>query len=214
MKKLVVLSTVLAITAAAMICGMGTDRVAAQATPSTSQHKIALIDMAHVFKNYSKFESMRESLKTEITASEEKIKGDLEQLKALQEKLQMLTESSPGYAQAEAELASKAAEIDAGRKVMQRDFLRKESQIYKQVYMEVTGAVKMYAEYYNYTLVLRFNRSQLQEDDAPRDVINGMNKQVVYHRSEDDITDAVLDYLNKKHAKENAAARAPGTNPR
>lgn len=208
MKKLVVLSTVFAIAAVAMIGGMQTDRLAAQAKPSTA-HKIALIDMAHVFKNYAKFEALRENLKTEIKASEEKMQADIQQLQAMKEKLQMMTESSPGYAQAEQELASKAAEIDASRKVMQRDFLRKESQIYKQIYMEVSGAVKMYADYYKYSLVLRFNRNQIQESDAPQEVINGMNKQVVYHRAEDDITDAVLDYLNKKYQKENVSAGAP-----
>jgi len=208
-KKLVVVTTILAVAAVAMISGSGTGRLAAQATPSTP-HKIALIDMAHVFKNYAKFESLRETLKTEIKASEEKMQADIQQLQAMKEKLQMMTETSPGFAQAEAELASKAAEIDAGRKVMQRDFLRKESQIYKQVYMEVTSAVKMYADYYKYSLVLRFNRQQIQEDDAPQAVINGMNKQVVYHRAEDDITDAVLDYLNKKYQKESASAGAPG----
>lgn len=203
MKKLVVLSA-----AVAMFCGMGLVR--AEAQNQSAPHKIALIDMAHVFKNYTKFEALREGLKTEIAASEAKIKGDIEALTALKSKLDMMTESSPGYAQAESELASKAAEIDASRKVMQRDFLRKESQIYKQVYIEVSGAVKMYAEYYKYTLVLRFNRNQLQEDDAPNAVINSMNKQVVWHEPENDITDAVLDYLNKKYAKENASARAPG----
>lgn len=202
MKKLVVLTA-----AVAMICGFGLLNAEAQ-QPSTP-HKIALIDMAHVFKNYAKFEALRENLKGEIKASEDRMQADIQQLKAMKEKLDMMTESSPGFKQAEAELASKAAEIDAGRKVMQREFLRKESQIYKQVYMEVTNAVKMYADYYKYSLVLRFNRQQIQEDDDAEAVINGMNKQVVYHRAEDDITEAVLDYLNKKYQKETASAGAP-----
>jgi len=154
-----------------------------------------------VFKEYKKFEALREGLKTEIAASEETIKSDVESLKALSQKLQMMTESSPGYAQAEAELASKAAEVDARRKVMQRDFLRKESQIYKQVYLEVQTTVKQYAEYYGYHVVLRFNGTELQETDDARGVINGMNRQVVYHRKKDDITDAVLQHLNSQYQK-------------
>jgi len=197
-KKLVVLTA-----AVAMICGMGLIRAEAQSEP----HKVALIDMAQVFKQYKKFEALREGLKNEIAGSEETIKADVEGIKALSAKLQMMTETSPGYAQAESQLASKAAEIDARRKVMQRDFLRKESQIYKEVYMEVQSAVKMYAEYYKYTLVLRFNRTELSQEDDARGVINGMNRQVVYHNPENDITDAVLEYLNKKYQK---TAAAPG----
>lgn len=198
MKKLVVFTA-----AVAMICGMGLVRAEAQSDP----HKVALIDMAQVFKQYKKFEALREGLKNEIAGSEETIKADVEGIKALSLKLQMMTETSPGYAQAEAQLASKAAEIDARRKVMQRDFLRKESQIYKEVYMEVQSAVKMYAEYYKYTLVLRFNRTELSQEDDARGVINGMNRQVVYHNPENDITEAVLEYLNKKYQK---TAAAPG----
>jgi outer membrane protein len=182
---------------------MGLVRAEAQSDP----HKVALIDMAQVFKQYKKFEALREGLKNEIAGSEETIKADVEGIKALSLKLQMMTETSPGYAQAEAQLASKAAEIDARRKVMQRDFLRKESQIYKEVYMEVQSAVKMYAEYYKYTLVLRFNRTELSQEDDARGVINGMNRQVVYHNPENDITEAVLEYLNKKYQK---TAAAPG----
>lgn len=202
MKKLVVLTA-----AVAMICGMGLIRAEAQSEP----HKVALIDMAQVFKQYKKFEALREGLKNEIAGSEETIKADVEGIKALSAKLQMMTETSPGYAQAESQLASKAAEIDARRKVMQRDFLRKESQIYKEVYMEVQSAVKMYAEYYKYTLVLRFNRTELSQEDDARGVINGMNRQVVYHNPENDITDAVLEYLNKKY--QNTAAAPGATSP-
>lgn len=201
-KKLVVLTA-----AVAMICGMGLIRAEAQSEP----HKVALIDMAQVFKQYKKFEALREGLKNEIAGSEETIKADVEGIKALSAKLQMMTETSPGYAQAESQLASKAAEIDARRKVMQRDFLRKESQIYKEVYMEVQSAVKMYAEYYKYTLVLRFNRTELSQEDDARGVINGMNRQVVYHNPENDITDAVLEYLNKKY--QNTAAAPGATSP-
>ena len=196
MKKLVVLAT-----AIVMLCGLGRTEAAGPPHAWDDHDIIGLIDMARVFKEYKKFEALREGLKTEIAASEETIKSDVESLKALSQKLQMMTESSPGYAQAEAELASKAAEVDARRKVMQRDFLRKESQIYKQVYLEVQTTVKQYAEYYGYHVVLRFNGTELQETDDARGVINGMNRQVVYHRKKDDITDAVLQHLNSQYQK-------------
>lgn len=171
---------------------------------------IALIDMAEVFKNYKKFEAMRETLKTEITASEEEMKKEITALQDLNARLQKLEESSPEYARVEKELASKAAELEGKRKVKQREFLRKESTIYKAIYMEATEAVSKYADYYKYTLVLRFNRTDLTENDDAKKVIDGMNKQVVYYRPEHDITDAVLKYLNDRYTREVSAA-AGGT---
>jgi outer membrane protein len=208
-KKLVIYSTL-----SAVLCGAGLFLVppmggaqTAHAQNSPSQpHMIALIDMAEVFKNYKKFETMRESLKTEITASEEEMKKEITVLQDLQARLQKLEESSPEYARTEKELASKAAELEGVRKVKQREFLRKESTIYKAIYMEATEAVSKYADYYKYTLVLRFNRTDLSENDDAKKVIDGMNKQVVYYRPEHDITDAVLKYLNDRYTREVSAA--------
>ena len=45
---------------------------AAPAAASNLPHKVGLIDMAHVFKNYKKFEALREDLKIEISESENK----------------------------------------------------------------------------------------------------------------------------------------------
>jgi Skp family chaperone for outer membrane proteins len=212
-KKLVIYSTL-----SAMLCGAGLflaphaggPQTAAAQSPS-QPHMIALIDMAEVFKNYKKFEAMRETLKQEITASESEMKKEIETLQALQAKLQSLDESSPAYAATEKELATKAADLEAVRKVKQRDFLRKESKIYKAIYMESTEAVSKYADYYKYTLVLRFNRADIGENDNAQEVISGMNKQVVYYRPEHDITDAVLKYLNDRYSREVSAAGGPGS---
>ena len=45
---------------------------------SAGPHKIGLIDMAEVFKEYEKFKTLRESLQTEIEKSESVAKGMIE----------------------------------------------------------------------------------------------------------------------------------------
>ncbi len=71
MKKLVVYSTVLAV---ATICGLYAEPAAAQGTPSTP-HKIALIDMAHVFKEYEKFKALSDALRAEVESSDAASRG-------------------------------------------------------------------------------------------------------------------------------------------
>jgi outer membrane protein len=72
-KKLVLKATALVLVtgliSSAVVRGDGT---AAQA--DASPHRIALIDMARVFKNYKKFEAMRDELKGELTKSEERLR--------------------------------------------------------------------------------------------------------------------------------------------
>jgi Skp family chaperone for outer membrane proteins len=193
---------------------------AAGGSASNLPHKVGLIDMAHVFKHYKKFEMLREDLKLEIGESEEKAKAMQTELVAMQGNMKKLIEGSPEFTKAEQEIVKKAAEFENFRRAAQRDFLKKESQIYLQIYNETTDAVTRYASHFGYTLVIRFNREELDTEN-PQNLLQGMNRQVVYHRGEDDITLSVLDFLNRKYA---IATQAPagatsggattgGTNP-
>ncbi|MDZ4685632.1 MAG: OmpH family outer membrane protein [Planctomycetaceae bacterium] len=184
----------------------------AAAPAASAPHKVALIDMAYVFKNYKKFENLREDLKAEITQSEEEAKSKAMALQEMQKKMKTFSEGSAEFTTAEGNLAKSSAEFEAFRRAAQREFLKKESQIYHTVYMETADAVAMYANFYKFTLVMRFNREDLDTDNAQK-LIEGMNRQVVFHRPEDDITLSVTEYLNKKFDKASAGG-APAAAPR
>lgn len=184
------------------------------ASAPSSPHKVGLIDMAHVFKNYKKFEALREELKEEISASEEKAKAMQAELAEMQKAMKGLTEGGPEYTKAEQAVVKKAADFETFRRAASRDFLKKESQIYLQVYNETSAAVKKYADYHKYTLVIRFNREELDTEN-PQNLLQGMNRQVVYHHEEDDITLSVLDFLNRRYTSTSSpAAPAGGNAPR
>lgn len=175
---------------------------------SSAPHKIALIDMAYVFKNYQKFTQLREDLKAEIQVSEEEAKQKALALQDMQQKMKQFAEASPEFTAAEQQLAKASAEFEAFRRAAQREFLKKESQIYHTVYLDVTDAVARYAKYYKYNLVLRFNREDLDTENAQK-LIEGMNRQVVHFEPENDITLSVTDYLNKKFTQTAGAPAAP-----
>ena len=168
---------------------------------------VGLIDMAHIFKNYKKFEALREELKGEIEQSDKQARTMAEQIKSTQAQMKDLNEGSPDFVALETKLTEQTTEFETFRKVQQREFLRKESQIYKTVYLETSELVEKYARYYGYAVILRFNREGLESADDPQTVIQRMNRQVVYHNPADDITDAVLAQLNKEYG--GAAAGTP-----
>lgn len=175
-----------------------------QATqPSSVPHKVGLIDMAEVFKKYRKFDALREGLKVEITRSQEEDQKMTSRITNLQKQIKQVNPGSPNYAKFEKELLGATSELQAFRNGVKRDLLKKESQIYKTIYLEVTDVVQKYAEAYNYTLIIRFNRQSLEEADDPSKVIQTMNQLVVDYRKEDDITDSVLHYLNEKYSAAN-----------
>ena len=104
------------------------------------------------------------------------------------------------------------AEFETFRREKSREFLKKESQIYSQVYHEVEDVVKLYATQFGYTLVIRFNRED-SENDSPQAILQNMNRQVVYYREDDDITQKILNKLNKNAGGAAAPAASP-TEPR
>ena len=50
--------------------------------------------------------------------------------------------------------------------------------------------MQKYASHFNYTLVLRFTSDDVETTENPEEVMRGLNKQVVYYRPSDDITNA------------------------
>ena len=150
-------------------------------------------------------------MKEEISASEAKAKGMQEELAQMQKDMKGMLEGGPDYTKAEQIIVRKAAEFETFRRSASRDFLKKESQIYLKVYDETSAAVKKYADYHKYTLIIRFNREELDTEN-PQNLLQGMNRQVVYHHEEDDITPSVLEFLNRRFAP--APTTAPAAGPR
>jgi len=184
----------------------------AQASRASSvPHKVGLIDMAEIFKKYKKFTALREDLKAEIAQSEQKAKRMANEISTGKKKLKQLDEGSPDYGKLEKQVIGLSSELQAFSKSAQREFLQKESQIYKTIYLEVTDAVQEYTKYYHYTLILRFSRQGLDKADKPTEVIQRMNQLVVDYRKEDDITDSILDYLNRKYG---VATKTPTSSTR
>ena len=190
------------------------DKPATAAAPAATPHQVGLIDMAHVFKEYEKFKALSDALRAEVETSEGQAKAALQELQQLQAQLTggTLKEGTPEYTAIEQKIVQGSTELETFRKVKQREFLRKEADVYRTVYLEVQSAVEKYARYYKYTLVMRFNRDDVESAENPQEILQSMNRPVVYHRGEDDLTDPILNFLNNEYRK-TAPASAPATTP-
>ena len=218
MKKVIVSASVIALLAGVLaLTGdawsqQGKEGASGAAAATNIPHKVGLIDMAFVFKNYKKFESLREDLKVEIASSEEQAKEMQKEIVEYQQKLKELKEGGAEYTKLEQQAVKKAADFENFRRQMSREFLKKESQIYLQVYNEVSKMVERYATHFNYTLIIRFNREDLDTEN-PQALLQGMNRQVVYYRQNEDITTPVLESLNKKFAPANPEGGSAPSKP-
>ncbi len=206
MKKLVIKFAVFGLIAGLSVFCAGvagvTGSAHAQGTRAADgPHRIGLIDMARVFKSYKKFDNLREELKGELQKSEEKFKQMAEIIRKESEELKLIKQGTDEYAAKEKAILGHTTQAETFRKTQQRDLIRREAQIYKQIYLEVSDAVQKYASHFNYTLVLRFSSDELDTVENPEEVMRGLNRQVVYYRPSDDITNAIVNYLNQKYQR-------------
>lgn len=179
--------------------------LAVMITASTAQaqtgQRTGLIDMAHVFENYKKFEGMRDGLKSEMDQTDAEARQMVDRLKKMQEEIQKFDAGSAQYEQAEKAILDAKGKLDSFVASAKRRFGRREAEMLKIVYNDVTAAVKLYAEYAKFDHVMRFNRKGMEDADNPQVAIQTMNKTFIFWKTENDITDKVLGYLNQEYAK-------------
>ena len=211
MKKMIILTTTVAVLAGISVFSLAAQGQNPTPAAKSTPHMVGLIDMAYIFKKYKKFEVLREDLKAEIAQTDQKARAMAEQMKSLQGQLKSFKDDNPDYLKREKEIVRLKAELESFANVSRREFMRKDSQIYKTVYLEVTDVVKQYCEAFHYTLIIRFNREDLEKAGNPQEVIRTLNRQVVYYQPDDDITLSVLTYLNDQY---NASANRASSSKR
>ncbi|MAT15174.1 MAG: outer membrane chaperone Skp [Planctomyces sp.] len=185
---------------------------AQNATQAAKPHKIGLIDMAYIFKNYDKFIAERKLIEEELQVKSEEAKGQGEKIARLQEALKAMNPTSPEFSAAEKEYAAAVAGFKADASRIKRELVMKEADLYKRTYLEVTTIIGKYAQAYNYTLILRYSNETVEAEDGPQEVMQKMSSLVVYHEQGNDITANVLDYMNNKY-KEAAGGAGGATAP-
>lgn len=187
--------------ALACCIGLNSAAVGQNTAAPAAPVKIGLVDMAKVFKEYDKFEDMRAALKAEMEAALAEAQGIANEAKKVQEELKLLKAGSQEFIKREADLARLHSEFETKRKLANAQYQRKEAEIFQDIYKDAQSVIKLYAEHFKYSLVLRFNSTAKTDGDNPRETANALNKLVIYHRPQDDITEAVIDYLDRQYVK-------------
>ena len=182
--------------------------LAQDANSASAPHKIALIDISKVLKNYKKVDALRTEIKAEIAKSEPHRTSIGKKLETITKRLGSgsIERGSAKAAELEQQSDSLKAELVVFNKNERKRILRREAQLLKAIHGEIKGVVKRAADAWGYTLVLRFN-STSTETTTPNSVVGELQRQVVYHRVEDDITKPVIEFLNKQFLKESPAPR-------
>jgi len=155
---------------------------------------VAVIDIAHIFKNHVRFNAQMNDMKRDIDAFDAAMRDESVKLQKKQEAMVQFNPSSNEFKKADEDLAHLKSDFQIRVQAKKREFLEQEARVYYGIYREVEDAVASFAQRNRIGLVLRYTGDEMKPEDRAS-VLQGVNKPVVY-QDRLDITQHVLNQLN------------------
>lgn len=187
----------LAIGAVAPVAAQAQAPAATAAT--TGGHRVAVVDVARIFKESPAIKSQVEAVENELKTYDATLAGKRDALKAEVEKLKVNNVGSPEYTAQEEKVAEMESKLRLEMARKRKELSDAEARIYFENYQSIAEAVKYLASYNKINLVLRYNSEEMDMAKG-ESVIRGVMKNIVYHEPSLDMTDLVMQYLNSRVA--------------
>ncbi len=167
---------------------------AANNGPVQANQRIALVDVAKVFKAHSRFNASLEQMKKDAEMFQAMMRTEQEKLAAEAEVLKQIDPKSPEFKAKETEISKKLAELQVTQSQKGREISEKEARLYFDTYVEVTQQIGNFADRNGIGLVLRFNSDPIDSSNR-QSVIEGVNREIVFQTGRD-ITNQVIATIN------------------
>jgi len=194
------LAVVLGFLAAGLSSAMTAHAQAPQAPQSSGGHRVAVVDVAKIFKEHAGIKAQVAQVESELKTYDGTLTEKRNTLRAEAEKLQAFKPATPDYAKQEELVAGMESRLRLEMARKRKELAGAEARIYFENYQKITEAVEYLADYYKINLVLRYNSEEMSLEQS-ESVVRGVMKNVVYHDASLDMTKGVMQYLDTKIAK-------------
>lgn len=174
---------------------------------------VALLDLSRIFKEHTRFKAMMAEMRSDAQGAQAAVDQERQTIQRLNEQLQELKPGTVQYKQLEQEIATRTADLNVRVQLQRKEFMLREAKIWHTVYKEVQREVNYYAINNGIAMVLRFNAEPVQEDNL-EDVVRDMNQQVIWSAQGMDITDIILQSLNRRALNTTDQRHGVPLNPR
>jgi Skp family chaperone for outer membrane proteins len=165
------------------------------ASVNVSRYQMAVVDIGYIFKHHGRFMAQMQSMKKDVEAAETVLKQERQAIGKMQERLEGLKPGTPDYKQLDEQIAKSKADFNLKASQQRKEFLDREGKIYYNTYLEVSDAVKYYAQRHDIGLVVRFNGNPTDPNQR-KDIMEAINRPVVYQNAID-ITPNILAEMNR-----------------
>jgi Skp family chaperone for outer membrane proteins len=166
------------------------------ASADEAGHRIAVVDVAYIFKNHEGIKGQVGKVEKDLKSYDTQLKGQREELKQAIELLKEYKVGTPKYAQQEEQVAGMESKLRLEMNRKRKELADAEARIYYDNYQLIATGVKFLAQHYKINLVLRYNSEDMDLEKGDS-VIRGVMKNIVYHDKALDMTQGVMQYLDK-----------------
>lgn len=188
--------TVLGVVAllAAFVAG-GRIAVSQAVTPAA---RVAFVDVAEIFQKYKKSNDIQQQTQAAIRQVEADLKKQFDELKKVRGDLDLLVPGTPEYTAKNREVDFGAFKLEYAEKEAKQAILAAAVRKMNLVYVEVRNEAENHARRNGLHAVFMYNAQQIEARSLEELQILIASRPVLYRDSMMDITQAVLDALQKE----------------
>lgn len=171
--------------------------LAAAPAAQAQEFKVGYVNVKAVLRDYDRTAQINEDLRGEQEKAEQVEKRLREELRDIEDQLQILVPGTARYRERKRERVFKAKEIETHREWSQYELGRQMAESTIAVYGDLQKAVKAIAKADGYQLVLKIEEGEIKGADTGLEVNLRINTRSVLHFDDThEITEKVLKHLN------------------
>ncbi len=171
------------------------------ASSSSRGLKIGVVDLNAVFEKYEKRKASDAQLKEQEKQYQKIINDKKKELVSLNEKIQLLDLGSEARKKDEETFEKKNMELESYAKFAEKSLMRKYKEYFGRLYAEVHKEVEDIGRREQYDLIIKKEEPELQSGGISELQFKVGIKTVLYHSESVDMTNQVIDNLNKKYSE-------------
>ena len=176
---------------------------------AASKMPVAVVDTRYILENHPTMKSEMENIKTQMEAADKQMAEKRDAIvKQMEQLREQYVEGTPEYDRAEKAIAEQDTEFRLELVKKRKEFETAQANLMYKIYSEINVLLKYWSDNYGISMIVRVNREQM-DPKKPETVQMVMSQDVLYFSKSVDLTEPLLDYLNKQAGKTANAGAAP-----
>jgi len=168
---------------------------------SSKSLKVGVVDLNSVFEKYEKRKMFDAQLKEQEKQYQKIVNDKKKELVSLSEKIQLLDLGSEARKKDEETFEKKNMELESYAKFAEKSLMKKYKDYFESLYTEVCKEVEDIGRREQYDLIIKKEEPELQSGGISELQFKVGIKTVLYHSDAVNITNQVIDNLNKKYSE-------------